>query len=158
MVGRHEADGSLVRSRVPYKSEKLNREPFIKAAGKAGVEVLNALGTAEADAREAVAHEGALAFGRFIHAGLLDQGRAIDALVEKARDVGLGMGNLPVRIARQIRSLNEGSAEIPDGPFESKARLIVDAYEEADLDAETAVERVRAAWVGLPLIVLAGLR
>lgn len=63
-----------------------------------------------------------------------------------------------MRIAKQIRSLDEGSAETPDGPFESNARLIVDAYEEADLDAETAVERVRAAWAGLPLIVLAGLR
>jgi hypothetical protein len=142
VVGRPKADGSLVRSRAPYKSE-----------------VLNAIGTAAADARVAVAHEGALAFGRLIQAGLLDQHRAKDALVERARKAGLGaLGSLTADIREQIRSLNEGSAKPPDGPFESKARLIVDAYEEADLEAEAAVEQVRAAWADLPLIVLAGLR
>jgi hypothetical protein len=34
VVGRHKADGSLIRSRAPHKSEMLNWDPFCKAAGK----------------------------------------------------------------------------------------------------------------------------
>ena len=66
-------------------------------------------------------------------------------------------GHIPANI-RRLLSGGLDSAEVPTGPFESRALSVISAYEQADEQAEAAVARVRRVWSELPLIVLAGLR
>lgn len=144
---------------MPYKSEELDAEPFSKRAQQVAVDVFNGISGAAEDALEGFTREGARAFARLIQARLFDRERAIGALTERAKGAGLHVsGDIRREVTTYLKALEEGSADPPLGQFESKAHLVVDAYGDAETEAEVTVARVRRVWSELPLIVLAGLR
>ena len=158
VVGRHKADGSLVRARTPRVSDEFDDQPHLAAARVVTSNMIDGIRSADQEARGAVIREAMRAFARLIHSHLADRSKVVDFLQQEARSAGLPSGHIRADIDRHLTELFAGSFEGKGGPFEGQAILVVDDREKAYGNARVAVAKVKVAWSGLPLIVLAGLR